>query len=99
MQKFCSVSTDTFSNLESNSCNEPLAEKKAARFNGQVGVSFHSVRNRLTDSDGACSKYVLDAIVSARILQDDNPKIIPKSPSKTQEKGKQEYVKITVRSL
>lgn len=63
----------------------PLGTQEAPRFNGQVNITVHSQRNRLTDSDGAWFKYALDSIVDAGILHDDSPKYVPESPRKTQE--------------
>ena len=84
-------------NMESRACNEPLATEKASRFDGQVSLCVHSQRHKLTDSDGACFKYALDAIVSAGILSDDSPQIIPESPRETQSKiSKMEPEKTTI---
>lgn len=79
--------------------NVSLAAQAYPRFDGPVSISIHSIRHKLTDCGGACAKYVIDAIVSAGILPDDNPKIIPESPKETQEKGVNEKVIITIRSI
>ena len=49
-----------------------MAKKEAKRFDGPVSIEIHSIRKRLTDSDGACTKYVIDAIVDRGILSDDS---------------------------
>ena len=77
---------DTSTYMEPITGNAPLGKEKATRFDRPVSISIHSQRNRLTDSDGACSKYVIDSLVSAGILQDDSPEYVPCSPRKTQEK-------------
>jgi len=80
--------TVSAANAKQNPGDEPLAKKEVKKLNGQVSVSVHSKRKRLTDSDGAFAKYVIDAIVTAGVLPDDSPEFIPESPKKTQEKTK-----------
>ena len=55
-----------------------LAKKKTPRFDGQVDISFTEKRHRLADPDGSCVKYVIDALVSCGVLQDDSAKKIRK---------------------
>jgi len=76
------ASTDSpaskIADLESPVGNEPLAKKKPAGFGGQVSLVVFEKRHRLADPDGASLKYVLDSIVDAKILPDDNAVIIKK---------------------
>lgn len=67
--------------------HEPLAKKKTPRFDGPARVHFHSIRRRLTDADGAFSKYVLDSITDCGVFPDDSPTYI-QEVSHTQEKTK-----------
>lgn len=97
MQKFSVDTARAAADMEPRTCYAPLAKKKTARFNRPVSIRMHQIRNRLTDSDGACVKYVLDAIVSAGVLCDDSPEQIPESPAETQEKRPgQEYTEIEI---
>jgi Holliday junction resolvase RusA-like endonuclease len=65
-------------NVESHTCHAPLPAKKAPRFDGQVVIRVIEHRHRLADPDGACVKYLLDAIVSAGLLQDDSQRFVHK---------------------
>lgn len=42
-------------------------------FDAPVSIHVHSKRHRLTDADGLCAKWVIDAIVKAGILVNDSP--------------------------
>ena len=78
-------------NVESGPGNGVETEKEAPRFDRPVSISIHSRRKKLTDSDGICCKYVIDALVSCGVLSNDDPSVIPESPKETQEKcGKDE---------
>ncbi len=85
--------------MESHTGNASLGKKEIKGFNRPVSIKIHSFRKRLTDSDGACSKYVLDAIVSAGILIDDSPEYVPESPKKTQGKAKEEKTIVTIEEV
>ena len=66
----------------------------------QANISVHSKRYRLTDTDGACFKYVLDALVDAGVFQNDTPEYI-KEITHSQEKvsrakGEMEETIITI---
>ena len=91
--------TDTTSNMEQDSNDAPFPAQKVKRFNRPVSIHIHSIRNRLTDPDGLCAKYVVDAIVSAGILQDDSAKEIHRI-SYSQEQTKQhEQTIITIEEI
>jgi hypothetical protein len=62
--------------MESASGYAPLAKKAPARFDGPVVIRVVEKRHRLPDRDGSSFKYLLDAIVSAGVLSDDNRKIV-----------------------
>jgi len=86
--------------MEQGISNALSGEEGIKRLDGRVSISIHSKRNRLTDSDGACSKYVIDALVTNGLLQNDSPQYIPESPRKTQEKlAGQEYTIITIEEV
>ena len=83
--------------LESSVGDESMAEKKAPRFDRPVSIHIHSKRKRLTDADGACSKYLIDAIIDAGILRDDSPKEV-KEVIHSQEKTKgPEVTEVTIK--
>ena len=82
-------------NMEQGACNEQVAKKKIARLDRSVSVHFHSIRKRLTDADGAFTKYILDALVDAGVFQDDSTKWI-EEVSHSQEKGKEERTVIEI---
>lgn len=54
----------------------PLATKEGKGYDGPVVIVVLERRHRLPDRDGSSFKYLLDAIVSAGLLQDDNRKIV-----------------------
>ena len=82
--------------LEPSVSNESLATQKAQGFDRPVSISIHSKRNRLTDSDGACAKYLIDAITDAGLLRDDSPQEV-KEVSHSQEKTKgPEITEVTI---
>jgi hypothetical protein len=62
--------------LEPSSGHEPLAKKAPARLDGPVVIRVIERRHRLPDRDGSSFKYMLDAIVSAGVLPDDNREIV-----------------------
>jgi hypothetical protein len=63
-------------NMEQASGYALVGEEKAKGYNGQVIVRVLEKRHRLPDCEGASFKYVLDSIVSAGILKDDDRKIV-----------------------
>jgi hypothetical protein len=62
--------------LEPAPGHAPLAKKAPARFDGPVVIRVVEKRHRLPDRDGSSFKYLLDAIVSAGVLPDDDRKIV-----------------------
>ena len=89
-------------NVEQSSSNEQVAKKETPRFDRPVSLTLFSKRYRLTDSDGACAKYVIDSIVSAKVLVDDNVSCIPEAPKRIQEKiskDQQEETIITIKEI
>ena len=72
-----------------------MAEKKNTGLNPPFNIHIHSVRKRLTDSDGVSGKACIDALVIAGILPDDRPKIVS-SVTYSQEKGSPEETIITI---
>ncbi len=64
--------------LESRLGHASLAKEAPPRFDGPVGIRIVEYRHRLADPDGACAKYLLDAIISAGVLPDDSAKFVKK---------------------
>lgn len=58
--------------VEPRAGHAPLPAKEAAGLDGQVDIRIVEYRKRLTDFDGGCSKYMLDALVEAGVLADDS---------------------------
>ncbi len=79
--------------MEQASTDALGATEEITRFNRPVVVRVHSIRKRLTDADGVSSKYIIDAIVDAEILQDDGPEEVAEVVH-TQEKTKDEDLTI-----
>ena len=63
-------------NLERAVSHESVAKKESPRFNSPCNIHVHSRTNRLSDSDGRSIKAVVDGIVGAGILPDDNAKFV-----------------------
>ena len=83
-------------NVEQGTGDESLATQKAQGFDGPACIHIHSFRKRLTDADGACSKYLIDAIVDAGILPDDKAQYV-KEVTHSQEKTKgPEITEVTI---
>jgi hypothetical protein len=61
----------TIADLERDSRHEPLAEKKAARFNTPVRIRIHSYRKKLADADGVSAKAAIDGLRYRGVLSDD----------------------------
>lgn len=59
--------------LEPASANAPLGAQEMPRFDSPACIHVHSIRTRLTDSDGISAKAAIDGIVYAGILADDSP--------------------------
>ena len=64
--------------LEPDFGDAPLGAEETPRFDSPVNISFHSIRKRLTDSDGASGKAVIDGLVKAGLLADDSPEYVKK---------------------
>ena len=54
----------------------PLAAKETPRLAGPLRVVVTSYLRRLRDADGTSSKYLIDALVDAGLLQGDGPEVI-----------------------
>jgi hypothetical protein len=73
-------------NVEPAACYASDGEKKAQRHDGLCHLSVCSRRHRLADPGGCSSKYVVDAIVSTGVLEDDSAKFIAEPVLEWQEK-------------
>jgi len=62
--------------VESDTGNAPVAEKKVEGLPTPCGIHFHSLRHRLADSDGLSGKACLDGIVHAGLLPDDKTEYV-----------------------
>ncbi len=59
-------------NVEPSPGHASLATKETPRPDRPVDIRIVEYRKRLTDFDGGCSKYLLDALVEAGVLADDS---------------------------
>jgi len=74
-------------NVERAACDEPVAKKEGPRFDTPCNIHVHSRTNRLSDADGRSIKALIDGIVGAGILADDNAKFVNKT-TQSQETAK-----------
>lgn len=72
-------------NLESSIGNELERKKKGKELDRRCSIHVHSKRYREADPDGISFKAVIDGLVKAGILKDDNSKYV-KEVSGSQEK-------------
>jgi len=63
-------------NMESDTCNEPVAKRQAAPHDTRCSIHLHSRRKRLTDADGVSGKAAIDGLVHAGLLADDSPEYV-----------------------
>lgn len=82
-------------NLEPAACHAPLATQEAARLTGPLRLVVRSKLKRLRDADGTSAKYIVDSLVSARILADDSPETVTEV-THLQEKAQTEETVIEV---
>jgi hypothetical protein len=59
--------------LEQSFIDAPERPYADQAFNSLVSIHIHSRRHRLTDADGLCGKWLIDAIVQSGLLRDDSP--------------------------
>lgn len=64
--------------VEQTPGHAPLAKEKASRLDGPTRLVITEYRHRLTDDCGGSHKYLVDAIVSAGVLEDDSLKFVKK---------------------
>jgi hypothetical protein len=86
---------DKTSNVEQHTINVPKITDALKITDKGCSIHIHSIRKRLTDSDGICAKFAIDAIVLAGIIENDDPSIV-KEVSYSQEKGEPEQTIITI---
>jgi len=60
-------------NLEQGVVDDVARPYEAKKINAPVSIHIHSVRQKFTDSDGVCAKWIIDGIVAAGVLPDDSP--------------------------
>ena len=84
-----------FTDVEQDSGNGSLGQKKAKGHDTPCRIAVHSIRQRLADMDGISAKAAIDGLVHCEILKDDSPKYV-KEVSYSQEKGKKEETIITL---
>jgi len=85
-------------NMEPPSRNAPLGEEKVARLRPPVSIHLHSYRKRLCDADGASGKAVIDGLVLAGVIPNDDPANV-KEVTFSQEKGKEEKTIVTIKEI
>jgi len=64
--------------VEPNPGDAPHGQKEATRYNGPTCIRISEYRHRKTDFDGSSIKYLIDALVSAKVLFDDSPAFVSK---------------------
>jgi Holliday junction resolvase RusA-like endonuclease len=105
LQQLGNTSTSTTTKLKCNTGNESVGKTAAERLNRQYGfsspvqITYRDSRRRLIDADNGWTKYFTDALVSAGVLEDDTPLQIPKRPSVSQVKSKEEGLVIIVEEI
>jgi len=85
----------TATNVEQNPVDETQTQDEAKEAHPPVSIHIHSVRKRLTDSDGLCAKWLIDELVLSGLLVDDSPTYV-ESVTFSQEKGQPEETIITL---
>lgn len=75
--------------------NGSLATKEGKGLDKKASIRVHSKRSRLADPDGISAKAVIDGLVLAGILRDDNAKCV-KEVSHSQEQSKVEETIIEI---
>ena len=90
--------TNSATNQQSPTPNALEDEIQDGQYNKAVCITVHSVRKRLTDSDGVSSKAAIDGIVEAGLLKDDSPKEV-KEVRHSQEQGSEEKTIITLEAI
>ena len=78
------------SDMEPDSCNEPVAKKKAAGPNSQCCIDIISYRHCLCDAEGISAKALIDGMVHAGILPDDSPEYVKEVRFAQEKIGKEE---------
>ena len=73
--------------MEPTICNAPLPTSKSPKLDKKASIHVHSKRRRLADPDGISAKAIVDGLVIAGILEDDNARFVEKI-SFTQEQCK-----------
>lgn len=85
--------TREITNVESTAGNGNMAKKKSKRPPQTYRIHVHHRTNKLTDPDGRSIKAVLDALVEAGILPDDNAQVITEiTQSQEVKKGDEETI-------
>ncbi len=82
----------TGANLERNTINALKAANAIKKIEPPVILSITHYRKRLADPDGLCSKWVIDGIVKAGILPDDNASIIKEIRQKQVKSSKERTI-------
>jgi hypothetical protein len=68
------------------------------KYDTLVDIHVHSIRKRLTDSDGVSAKAAIDGLVHTGLLENDSPKEV-RYVSYSQEKGEKEETIIIVKEV
>lgn len=92
--------SSTSSNLERGTRNKSMGKKEVPRFLGPVRIRIITVRKVAPRDAGAISeKAIIDSLVSANVLPDDNSKIIPERPEVSCVVGMPEITRIEIEEI
>lgn len=84
------------SNKKRNTWNEQVETETFTRFDRPVNIVVHTTRRRQTDNRAVEEKYFIDALVTAKILQDDRKTFVNRLDVPEPEIGKDEKTIIEI---
>jgi len=80
-------------NVECGVTDKQVGAKQVKALDVRCSIHLHSKRHRLTDADGVCAKYVIDALIHVGLLRDDSPRWVSKvSFSQEKTRGPEETI-------
>lgn len=85
--------------MEQDTGNGNMGTEGFTGFSTPCRVHFHSVRNRLADSDGISGKAVIDGLVHAGVFTDDTTKQVTETTHSQEKKRGKEYTEVTIEEV